>query len=212
MKATKYIFSTLVFTLLMSCGNEGDDPIRIPGSHLSLESVEAFMPEQYLPEGDVEIIFVNESGTERTLHMNKRLYQVERVHEGDTYTSDQIEIGITDSLVPDFLIKLGSSSNYYGKDDIAIWLKVQLMPRHPARPNSPTGAEGNIDFQSGEPDYHRHTIEPLMNINGQSFSDVFLFSNDDVSIYTEIYYNSNTGVVGFRDDQNELWSFKEFKD
>jgi hypothetical protein len=129
-------------------------------------------------------------------------------YEGQSYTSDKLEISLYMAENLNFLIALIPSANYALQETIVRGLGVIMMPG-----NLSGSIIGSIRFaENGKPiqgmlDDFRETLI----LQGKTFKDCFVLKNNNATAYSEIYINSDVGVVAFRDGVNKLWVFDRFE-
>ncbi len=179
----------------------------IAGTHLDIDVVKAYIPEEL--KAQKECVYVDESGNMRTLKVSYREQITPRVLNGQAYESDELEVTLYDESDPLFQIVMVGSANYKQDFSVAISLTVMLMP---ANPQGSILSAIRFD-ENGEPvvtvfdDFHT-----VITLGGKSFNDCFLLTGTNPDSYSEIYVNSEVGVVAFRDANNALFVFQEYRD
>ena len=173
-----------------------------------IDAVKNYLPNSYSEERDV--VYVNSDGDEKILNVTYKEDLIENQNSDFTYTIEQIEIILYDPN-SDFQIKLIGSSNFDHEGSLVVSLNGFLMPF-----NIGGSTFGNIKFENQEPvitifnNYHDN-----INLNQVSFENVFQFIGQEGDIpyesYSELDINKEYGVIGFRDENNQLWNFSRFK-
>ena len=179
----------------------------IEGTHLDIEAVKAYIPEEL--KAQKECVYMNELGDMKTLKVRYREQVTPRVLGGQTYKSDELEITLYDESDPLFQIAMIGSTNYKQDYTVTIGITVMLMPANPQG-----SILSGIRFdEDGKPIVTMFDdFSPSITLNGKSFNDCFLLTGTNPEAYSEIYINSEVGVVAFRDADNELFVFQEYLD
>lgn len=211
MKNTILSFAILVSCLQFGCNDSitPETPTNfIEGTHLDIEAVKAYIPEEL--KAQKECVYMDESGNIKSLKVRYREQVTPRVLAGQSYKSDELEITLYDESDPYFQIALLGVTNYNPSDySVIVDLTVMLVPANPQG-----SILSGIRFdKDGKPivtmfdDFHS-----TITLNGKSFNDCFLLTGTNPEAYSEIYINSEVGVVAFRDADNALFVFQEYLD
>jgi len=207
----KNLFSALfTFCILINLGCKDIMPVSTPnnfieGKHLEINGIKSYIPEEI--KAQMKCRYSDQSGDTKELKVRYKDQVTPRILSGQSYTSDEIEITLYDESDPLFQIVIIGSANYDSDYSILYQIAVLMMP---ANPSGEIFSWIRFD-EFGQPivtmfdDFHS-----TVTLNNKSFKDCFLMKGTNPDAYSEIYINSEIGVVGFRDAKNELFVFKEY--
>ena len=177
----------------------------IEGSHLDIDAIKKFIPDGLKSEKKCK--YINESGTIKEVQVRYTEEITERELESESYKSDELEITLYDEMDEKFQIVLIGSTNYDADYSVVVGLTILYMPANP------TGTIlSSIRFdEGGEPIVNTYDdFRSSISLNNKTFKDCFVITGTNPDSYSEIYINSEVGVVAFRDKANELFVFEEF--
>lgn len=216
----KNIIKIFIFgVLLLSLGCEQDDTAGtkstinnngelINADHISVHDLLDFLPDGYMNR--VDLIYKDQSGSEKKLKTAFIEGQRERTEYGRKYTYDNFVVRLFSEDDPDFLIEIDGYGLYRQTGEVQKVIATILMPRNPK------GSSGvPVIFENGKPTvtmfdkFHESTT-----ILGRTFEKVY-FGNSwltQYDAYSEVYFNFTEGVVAFRDAENKLWVFDRFEE
>lgn len=217
----KLSFLAIASTLLLlysSCKKEkiDDDPIvidtpklNIAGSKLYLKNILAYLPNQYETNKN-KVVFKNENNQELLLTIEKetrRGLQKITKPNGDVYEGEHRGFGLR---WPDSLFKL----------TIALDIRHVYNDKY-----SPTEMITIISYNKPYPLllnlFYDEKFKSLTNgnedlsitqvkLNNRTFSKVYTNSIESEKMLTEVYYNKEFGICGFKEN-GVMWNFDRFE-
>ena len=202
---TKALFTFLVVCLILginSCGNE--QPTPTIKSLLDVENLKQNLPESYLEKG-TRVVFINEAGLELELEIvTSTKHIVSRSHNGQNYETESLDIRLYDPSNPSFNISIEGSILYDQQGNISERLTYWLMPLN-ASGHTLLSYRLDDELLRSTEFFHEQII--LLN---NSYSDVYfgLGKSNSGEVYTshsELYVNSDRGVVAFKGYENQFW-------
>jgi len=207
-----YILLLIASLLLCTTCKKGkvEDSQNIEGNHLCISSIMEYLPDAY--KNERTLVYKNQAGEIRKLHIAFEEHLTEQTYERQLYTTDSFEGTIYDPAMADFSIVLTGSANFdHGENNSVVKaLSVILMPF-----NESGSLFACIYFEDGQPyippitseDFFRESIE----LHSQTFQNIFYTTTHQYEVYDELYFNSDVGVVAFRDGEDVLWVFERFE-
>ncbi len=208
----KYFYILSFFVLaIISCGEENSvgDIYSSELQDLSISSIIDFLP-AYLTENS-EVIYVNGAGQERVMYVRFELENLEREHSGRTYSSESVVVSMGDEIDRSLIIMITGDANYFLDDEVSKSLLCWLRPFE-----TDGSVNFSIPFDDDGPDMehlnHQFNYRGNQTYLNREFADVYGQSGRDseqvpFTSYSELMFNSDVGIVGFRDAQDELWVF-----
>lgn len=203
----KLIFSIATLLLIFDCSSDSDQIKSLEGTHINIDSLKSYIP-LLLHIVGTKMIYKNLKGETRTLKIKYyKEFTQDYTSELFNYKSDVFTLEMIDDLSPNNLkISIHGSGNYNGTQ-LALGIFAILMPF-----NESGSMSGTILFKDGEPQVSPFDIfYSKLNLLGNSYNNVYVFTASNVKVYSELDINSEVGVVAFRDENNELWVFDKFE-
>lgn len=181
---------------------------NIEGTHLNIDVIKSYLPEALTSERSIR--YISEAGETKELKAHYLEKETPRTLDGFSYSNDGFELTLYDESDPKFQAVLLGSANYNTTGDYALIksLTVILMPANPTG-----GILDGIRFDDNGfkimpyDDFHTTLV-----LNDKEFKDCFIMKDEHSSEYSEIYLNSEVGIVAFRGKDNVLFVFEEFFD
>ena len=211
MKAISFL---LFLVMLTSCERE---PSIIEsaeslqnGVHLSLDVIKELYPAQYLTADGVNtgVVFVNESGSElmlQTFFTEERKHK----HKGEiSYTTDRFDVRLFDEAdAPAILINISAYGDYNMEKQAYRQIILDIMPDdHVNSSQLLLQLEGADLISMG-------SYSESWECYGKQFNEVhFIDAEEEVpnKAYRGVYFNTDYGLVAFRDGNGVLWRFERF--
>ncbi|MFQ5445571.1 MAG: hypothetical protein ACE5FF_01445 [Saprospiraceae bacterium] len=208
MKKLLILFCVCNLMFIYSCKDDEDTELTkgIEGTHLKIDDIKAYLPIEF--ETGKKAVYTDANKNETTLSISYEEYTATAQYGGQSYLSDKVEISLYMAENPNFLIALLPGANYAVGNSIVRAISVVMMPG-----NQSGSIIGSIKFdENGNPihgmlDDFRETL----NLQDKTFKDCFVLKNNAALAYSEIYINSDVGVVAFRDEVNKRWVFDRFE-
>lgn len=199
----KIFLILLVIVSLASCQKDNRSNVNPNSGQLASLEVDALLP--FLPlenmEGVTKVVFENAMGEEKVYDIEITEKAIDREVNAVEYQADQIAILYSN---PDdfYTIAAIASGNY--SSVTASNLYIQAIVNQTLVPCSLSINE------EGQP--LLAFFYEQKDLLGQSFSNVFsnMFHDKD-GAFGELYYNFEYGIIGFRDENGDLFVFKEYK-
>jgi hypothetical protein len=192
-----YLIFTLLFTLL-SCHKENSDSLL---SNLTIDNIKELIPID-LYESSSHVIFVNQNGDEKSLKIEIIKEGKEKLIEGEKYLSEYLAIHLIDEENPNYSIVIEALVNYWDLETVVeevscLLFNLEYIPTLRITPNR----EPSLSILEAE--------KQLLN---KSFSNVYSnFILPELNSYSVIYYTIETGAIGFKDHENNLWVYERFE-
>ncbi|MEQ8705406.1 MAG: hypothetical protein RIC19_15870 [Phaeodactylibacter sp.] len=199
----KIFLILLVIVSLASCKKDNGSNVNPNSGQLASLEVDPLLP--FLPlenmEGVTRVVFEDAMGEEKVYDIEITKKAIDREVNSVEYQADQIAILYSN---PDdfYTIAVTASGNY--SSVTASNLYIQAIVNQTLVPCSLSINE------QGQPNFA--FFYEQKDLLGQSFSNVFsnMFHDKD-SAFGELYYNFEHGIIGFRDENGNLFVFKEYK-
>jgi hypothetical protein len=193
----------LVISLLSCVDDNNSNDNNSDTSIVSVSPIRNFIPAPYF-NGNT-LVFINSNGDSKRLLTSSSESVVEQALDDMPFKSEILQINFIDPDDSDFNLIMTGSGRPIGADQF-LNLVTTLMP------SNPSGSTFNtIIFKNGSPivDVNDDFHTTLM-LLGHEFKDVYAsqglnLSQEKYEAFSELYINSEVGIVGFRDRDNELW-------
>lgn len=200
MKHLKY---TILISLLSSCSKTNDN------QYIELSIVDNFFPDEY--KTGSKAVFVNSSRKSLTLSISY-LDEVSEQTIGTTglmflqdnffvnLTTDTGKVGILvngSAFVNSDLSEIRPFVSYLMRSGTSISNSSLQMEARLETNQVVTTCDGNFDVSKS--------------ILGREFFNVYGAVCAENQSFSELYVNEEFGIVGFKDDENELWAFDKFE-
>lgn len=198
------IFSLIA--LLCSCQQEPqvvETPIEI--KDITIENLADLLP---LTTGQsrTKAIFYNKEGTEIIFDFAMEKKTVQKIIGSESYMTEEISAQYRNESIPSFYLSFVGFGNYTSLEK-APTLGILASIRQTVHPLS---TMLTID-ETGKP-----IIAMFYNkkqLLDTEFTNVYSnFISDEYTAFSELYYAPEFGIVGFKDQQDDLYVFREFQD
>jgi hypothetical protein len=188
---------------LFSCQKDDNPGIDSNSGELAPLETDALLP--FLPlenmEAYTKVVFVDAEGKEKVYDFEITEEMVDRQVNKIAYQANQIAI-LYSNEADFYTIAITASGNY--SSTTAANLYIQAIINQFV---TPCRLSINEQGQPGIAFFYEQ-----IDLLGQSFTNVF--SNmfiDKEGAFGELYYNFEYGIVGFRDENGDLFVFKEYE-
>lgn len=195
------IFLSLVFCVI-SCQND-----EVTEQNINLLKIDQIL--EYLPinslNGKSKALYTSINGEEIILSFEINEEIKSKKNGETTYNAEDITITYTDPSTDEYSIYIKGSANYLEEGFSNQFVSVGLT-------QFKTGYSPLITISdSGLPIFG--SISDSMEIGGKNFQNVYMnLPIENINSYDEIYYSSILGVVGFTDENGEVYSLKEIRE
>ncbi len=204
----KPILSIIMFLFLVSCNQESShNPAPQPPvlADLNLGGLKTLVPLDVIKSKNYAV-FVNENGEEKYLKIIVEEGYKDLIFESIHYKSEFFEYSLSDTLNTSYGIstKLRNQYTSLTRSDGVCTSALLSGYNNGYFPSITLSSDG--DFIFGK------SIESVV-INNKTFLNVvtqFPIPNDYNS-YSELYYSTELGVVGFEGDNNEMWALDRYE-
>lgn len=191
---------SLLFTFLLFSCNDANDI-----EYIELHEVRDFFPQSY--KSNSIIVFVNSD--EEELELQSEFIE-KIVHQNvlnKNVEMDEFTVQLYSNVVPLNITLLGSAFLSIDLQDITPSVLASLMPL-----NNPSGVYMDIRITSNYSTsiYNTEFLQRLVLIN-KEFEDVFSVITSDFQQYNQLYLSKELGIVGFSDENENLWVYDRIK-
>ena len=209
MKNLKILLSAITtsFFTILSCNKDSElvSLSSVEGTHLSLTKVNNLIPDVY--QGAEKVTFKNKENQLVELNVFYEQEVEERIlGENIEYTSESVSATLF-NYQENIEIVVSASANYNDNSlEVLETLNVILMPGY----NSVGGGWISLLYKDSElMEFDTFTEE--LDLLDRPFNNVYVnkLNSDLQTEYSEIYYNADYGVIGFKDKFNELWVLED---
>jgi len=204
----KNILIALLFLTTVAC-SDNENYLGTENFHISTDEIKNYLPSEY--KTVTKTVFVNASGEQKTMISDYVATAQDRVKADTKYKTDDFEIEMFDTENHNLRILIMGSANLDSNGEIRKLLSLTLMPLTPGV----TTLE-MISFKDNEPVIGlASSFTESKEYLGKSFKDVFVtiaqYNDVRQETYSEMAFNSEFGIVAFRDEADELWVFEKFE-
>lgn len=205
MKDLKILASivTILLFVMLSCNKNTElaSLSSIEGSQLALTKVDDLIPDVY--QESEEVTFVN--GENESIELNvlyEQVFEERIIGEKTEYFSEKISVALFNQQENIDIVVIASTNYNNNALEVLESLNVILMPGY----KSIGGGWISLVYKDSKLTESDNYLEDV-NLLNRSFGKVYVNkANPDIQAeYSEIYYNADYGVIGFRDRFNELW-------
>jgi hypothetical protein len=196
------IFAFIV--LLSSCEKEViviDNPNEL--QTLKVDNIKDLLP-LVSSDSKTKTVFYNDKGDEIIFDFILQEEIKEKKDGSIAYDAEEISGSYINEAINDYSLYFVGGGNYYKKEPV---LFVTAGINQFEKP-----AVTNISIlESGQPFIAVYYETKLL--LDKEFKAVYSnFINDEFDAFSEIYYNAEYGIIGFKDREDDLYVFKEFID
>lgn len=181
-------------------------PKEIKNSFLSFNHLESFFPSVYFKENG-KITFKNLKNEELVFYVNHRKKTGPMVNDSIPYTAEYIKMRMETADKKHFILfsldVVHLSKGIYSPTEF-----LTFYMNKPILHNDIT-VYFNEEKKLLQIPLYRNPVS-TKTINGKEYTDVFV-SESNKPEYSALYYNGKFGVLGFKDDKNELWHLDRFE-
>lgn len=224
MKNIIFLILSLFIALSFSCQNNIDDDMEndidlssevdytISDELLTLDHLKDFLPEEFLQQKS--IVFESSTGKEMTLITEMAERTSTNMLGEQQYEGESIFFSLKDEESLTQIIFAGNAIyGFKNNSEVAkfesLWMR--LMPSYTENNANTSGKivldeAGNFSFSDSS------VIPKTVTLNGKSYEDTFRFEGDNPDRFSELFYKTDIGILGFRTFNNTLYVFKEFVD
>jgi hypothetical protein len=166
---------------------------------------------RYVPIHDYRenknVYFKNAEGDTLSLSIVVTEEQKKKSFDGREYETEETTIHLTSSRIGPADLSIIVSANYSALNEPPLqflWAILSSAINNGYAPSARLDSHGNPLISN--------FAESLL-LNQRQFQNVYYSFSPPAHIisYSEIYYNSSFGIVGFRDQKNELWTFDRWE-
>jgi len=195
------------YLLMISCSKDQDTIKELDTTNLNFVKYEQILSTINLDlfKKNSKVIFKNELGSEKILEINFSDSSQKQSVNGKEITLPKVAVNYYESAdtkyalyfyVATNITKNGTSQNANFSSSIF----TNLIKFKPA-----------VGFDHlGDPFFCIYNQNKLL--LGKTFESVYSsFPSDEYMIFSELHYSKSLGIVGFRDENNELWVFDRFE-
>lgn len=208
MRLIIFIVATCIFAF--SCKKEGNNSINSFDGTISIEGMMKNIPAEY--QSNQSIVFKNRTGESITLQIEGIFFDHELNDSGNIYNTEAFRVKLSNPDSPDFRCELKVSGNIdplSGKIVKGIYVDLNPFISITSSTQLSIIFDENDNIFPEEKLHHFYETKSLIN---NTFSGVFERINEKATSFSEIYYNTKFGIIGFRDAQNDLWEFVRFEE
>ena len=183
---------------------EPTPPFRFEnGAHLTIDEIKKEFPGDLYQSSSL-LIFKNEAGDERRLAPNYSEHMFERTAHGISYTFDQVNYLLFEEADPSYYFDIVMSANLTSNSSSIEGLSILLNGKTPGILNP--WLILTTDDLNGDYDYGLIEEQVLL---GKTFKDVLKVWTipPDQTAYSDLFFNSEFGVIGFSDKDDVLWVY-----
>ncbi len=174
---------------------------KIEGSFLKITHINDFLPTEYLKKGTVVTFFNAKNEKQKfTLNVDKSTPTLKR--NNFFYTAEVYKIAmVSENNLHRIVFSIDAqhiSDTYSPNEYLSFYINILLNNRQTITYNE--------KIKSLETLYFERPTKSLV-LNGKEFNDTFS-RETNTSQYSGIYYNAKYGIIGFKDNNNEMWAFE----
>jgi len=222
MKNIIFLVLSVFIALSFSCQNTIDDDMEndndlssevdymISDELLTLDHLKDFLPEEILQQKS--IVFESSNGKEITLTTEMAERTSTNMFGEQQYEGESIFFSLRDEESLTQIILAGNAIYGFGKNSDIIKLEsidMRLMPSYTEN-NANTNGEIVLDEEGNFSSLNSSEIPQTVTLNGKTYEDTFQFVGDNPDRFSELFYKTDIGILGFRTFNNTLYVFKEY--
>ena len=197
-KLAYYVFLSFV---LFSCNKDkvNDNSLK----ELKIDDIRSQLPLTEIGNNP-EAIYYNESGVEKTFEIEINSEVIDKSLNGEKYRAEQLTIEYSNQIEGEFSMYIRGTGDYTDDRNTNLYIKTSLVQFETTY--SPTMT---ID-ENGNP--LLATFYKEIKIVDRTFENAY--SNlilPTISSFSELYFNSQFGIIGFKDQAGSLFVLKEYK-
>jgi hypothetical protein len=196
----KLFFACIILSLL-ACRK--DDSANAFPADLKIDSLLKFLPDALRNKSATTAVFSNEAGVERRFTLRYSDTTLLAQSQGRSYNVDKKSVTYTDLQNRNHRLWISLSGNYAEKDRI-LYLDAGITPT----PSNPITAIVSVREND---DPRIVDKRPTMSILDRTFTNVYSGAFQTQQAFSQICYNQEYGIVGYRGEQNEWWVFRRFE-
>lgn len=194
--------STLIlFGLLFSCSDSHEPSIK---NVYKLNGVKNYAPIEIF-EVSSYVVFENSNGSLKEFSLEFERREVEKSSGNSKYVTEELDVNLINSDEEYYINTYVSSNKLNNNINEFIISSLYTSANNGLIPSVKVDSNGDALICQ---------ILSEITLNNKSFINVYtnftnpISSNDS---FRSIYYTSDQGIVGFYDDDGELWNLKEYK-
>lgn len=200
----KIIIVISCFFCVLSCSKDVNNS---SGIIINIQDAINFVPSIYF--SNPNIIYKNEFGEKKIISATS-IENLIIEYSNPKYKTEQFEVTLYDKDDSRFKIVLIGSGNLFESTEL-VTLVTMLMPFNPSGSTTTT-----FRFHDSTPSLIPGVLfHSEMNLYGSDFKDVYqsfgMNGNIQYDSFSEVLYNKTIGIIGFRDESNQLWVFDSFE-
>lgn len=172
---------------------------------LSLDHVIHLVAQSYFES--TKVIYRNENNIERVFNISVDEKVEQRLFENKNYKSEKLWISITAEEAPKISFYISGYGNYTSLDSYVTDLTCGIFD------DSFQNYTPSISLNIENPFFVLTTIENEVELLGNIFQEVFTHPKiQGLDSYSELFYTVEKGIIGFRDQNNELWVLDRYEE
>jgi hypothetical protein len=214
MKKITYLLSLLMISIIGSCKKdkmEASSPtIQVTpqytlkeGININIDDVKKLVPENYKKEK--KIVYGNSKGNLMTLGVKYvELNKSPSVYNGINYTHDEFYFHLYSETDKNLSIQFNGGANFAGDTILVKSMIILISPYLLTSIQLDRNGEPAKQFIFGQ-------FSESIVLNGKIFKNVFSDQNEQEKSYSQVCYNSEFGLIAFKDKNGELFVFERFE-
>jgi hypothetical protein len=155
----------------------------------------------------VKVVYKNADNIEKVFHISFKEEVEQRSFENKIYESEKIGIGLTNDETPKIALYITVGGNYTSLTNHSNYAICGISPFGDGnyRPSITLNSDGGFFILT--------VIENELELLGKKFLNVFTnHKNEAADSYSELFYTVEKGIIGFRDQNNELWVLDRYEE
>ena len=198
------LLTILALAALIGCSEESSDNNSL--GKLNINDVVQFIPKNDYMNNST-LIFKNAQGLEKSFTISTSSNELNKVFGEKTYKAENLEINLIDPNTDEYRLNINVGSNYTTSTESVSYISCGLLN------DTNDGLVPVIDMVLENSRLNSHTIHAELVLNNKSFTDVHqsIDLSSQVNGFSNLYYNSEFGIIGFTDELNELWVFEKYE-
>jgi hypothetical protein len=196
----KKVIVSFCLIILSSCSSGDKLPSDNELADLTIDSILNYFPYNIYTTNS-SAVYKDIDGNEKYLEITNSEKIVESQVASLPYKSNRLSVSLTDPATIEYAINLIVGADYSTIDNSNTYILISLMNE------VNNGFIQTIGMTESVGGLMSNFNEPEMILNGKSFFNVHynITVPEHVTSYSEIYFNTEFGIIGYTDNLDTLW-------